>query len=228
MAGRADYEERRESRIDRLNSAASSAQAQSSAAYTRSHDLVKDIPLGQPNIRGALTGVMNKSSNAMDKAVELSIKAGYYADKAAAAENNKAISSDDPQAIEKLKAKVSRLEAEREKVKAFNKAARKNGTEPAPWYTLPYLGRDIKAAKERIAKLEALDARPTAEDIIFEGGRIVENVEQNRIQIFFDERPDDERIKTLKSWGFHWAHSEGAWQRLRNANAIYAAKQAIK
>lgn len=228
MSGRIDYEERRENRIDRLNSAASNAQFQSNTAYTRSHDLVKDIPLGQPNIRGALTGVMNKSCSAMDKAVELSDKSDYYADKAKAAENNKAISSDDPKAIEKLQAKVAKLETEREKVKAFNKAAKKNGTEQAPWYTLPYLGKDIKAAKERIAKLEALETRPAADDITFECGRVVENIEQNRIQIIFDGKPSDNIRSILKSNSFRWAPSESAWQRQLTANAKYATRQVLK
>ena len=57
----------------------------------------------------------------MEKAVELDKKAAYYAGRAKAAKNNTAISSDDPDAIEKLKSKLATLEAEREKVKASNK-----------------------------------------------------------------------------------------------------------
>lgn len=233
MAGRADYEERRETRIEHLQSTSERAAERSHQLNAESSRMMDAIPMGQPIItgRGSRTtadiNYRERAWNKLGKSVEESGKADYYADKAAAAENNKAISSDDPQAIEKLKAKVARLEAERDKVKALNKAARKNGTEVAPWYTLPYLGRDIKAAQERIKKLEALDARPAADDIVFDGGKIVENVEQNRIQIIFDGRPDDERIKKLKSWGFRWSPSEKAWQRLRNGNAMYAAKQAI-
>jgi hypothetical protein len=189
---------------------------------------VKDIPLGQPNIRGSLTGVMNKSSNAMNKSLELSEKSNYYTDKAQAAENNKSISSDDPNCIERLQAKITRLESNREKVKAFNKEAKKNGTEQAPWYTLPYLGRDIKAAKERIAKIEKLDNMPVMDDIVFNGGKVIDNKELNRVQIIFDGRPDENTINKLKIQGFKWAPSEMAWQRLRNANAIYSAKYIIE
>ena len=99
MSGRIDYEERRQARIDRLNAAAEKATQESEAQFRRSDNLTKDIPLGQPNINGVLTGVMNKSRNAMDKSIEADSKAAYYADRAEAAENNRAISSDDPEAI---------------------------------------------------------------------------------------------------------------------------------
>lgn len=224
MSGRKDYEERRQARIDRLNGAAYKAGKESDAAIKRSYDLTKNIPLGQPNIRGALTGVMNKSRNAADRAVELNEKSGYYAGRAEAAENNRSISSDDPDAVEKLKAKLAALETERERVKASNKAARAAGKEPAPWYTLPYLGKDIKRIQGRIAQLERVDQMP-AETIQFDGGEIISDADTNRVMIRHDEKPDDETIRALKNNGFHWSHSEKAWQRLRNPNALYVAKR---
>ena len=229
MTGRADFEERRQNRIDRLNGAAEKAAERSTAYSKYSSDLVKDIPLGQPNIIGrpALPRLRERSGRAMDKAIEESSKAGYYADRAEAAENNHAISSDDPEAIEKLKSKLAALEAQREQVKADNKAARAAGTEPAPWYTLPYIGKDIKRIKDRIAQLELIDSRPIAEDIPFDGGTIHENAEVNRLQIIFDSIPAPEVRESLKRWGFKWARSEGAWQRLRGTNSMHAAKRAL-
>ena len=35
--------------------------------------------------------------------------------------------------------------------------------------------------------------------------------------------PPAETRQALKSWGFRWARSEGAWQRQLTRNAIYAA-----
>lgn len=226
MSGRADFEERRQERIDRLNAAAGKATEESNRQFQRSHDLVKDIPLGQPNIVGrpALPRLREKSRDALGKSVELDEKAAYYADRAEAAENNHAISSDDPEAIEKLKTKLAALEAERERVKASNKAARAAGKEPAPWYTLPYLGKDIKRIKERIAQLERVDRMPD-QTIPFDGGEIVVDSEINRVQIKFDERQDGEVLDLLHRYGFHWARSEGAWQRLKGPNALYAAKK---
>ncbi|QNK41854.1 DUF3560 domain-containing protein [Caproicibacter fermentans] len=225
MSGRADYEERRQARIDRLNGAARKATEESDRQYKRSHDLVKDIPFGQPNIEGrpALPRLREKSWNALGKAVEADEKAAYYAGRAEAAESNSTISSDDPEAIEKLKSKLADLEAERERVKASNKAARAAGKEPAPWYTLPYLGKDIKRIKDRIAHLERVDQMP-AETIKFDGGEIISDADTNRVMVRHDEKPDSTVIQALKSNGFHWARSERAWVRLRNPNALYAAK----
>lgn len=230
MAGRADFEERRQARIDRLNEAAEKAAERSSAYNKRGNDLVKDIPFGQPNIIGrpALPRLRERSARAMDNAVSELRKADYYADCAEAAENNHTISSDDPEAVAKLEKKLAALEAEREQVKADNKAARAAGKEPAPWYTLPYIGKDIKRIKDRIAQLERLDSQPTTEDIHFDGGIIHDNTEINRVQIIFDSIPEPDVRANLKRWGFKWARSEGAWQRLRGANALYAAKWALK
>lgn len=224
MPGREDYEERRQARIDRLNDAACKAAQESDAASKRSFNLVKDIPLGQPNIIGrpALPNLRARSAKLMDKSVKLADKSGYYSDRAEAAESNRAISSDDPAAIEKLREKVARLETERDRVKAFNKEARKNGTDPAPWYTLPYLGRDIKAAKERIAKLERVDNMP-AELIQFDGGEIESDPITNRVMIRFDERQDAAMNRKLKSFGFHWSPSAKAWQRLRSPGSLRIA-----
>ena len=79
MAGRADYEERKQNRIDRYNSAAEKASKESSRLNKLSSDLVKDIPFGQPNIIGrpALPRLREKSWNALGKAVESGEKADY-------------------------------------------------------------------------------------------------------------------------------------------------------
>lgn len=227
MSGRTDYEERKQARIDRLNDAAGKAAAESVEAINRSYNLTKDIPLGQPNIHGALTGVLSKSRNAADRAVALNEKSGYYADRAESAENNHAISSDDPAAAEKIKAKIAELEEERTKVKESNKVARKNGTEPAPWYTLPYIGKEIKRLKDRLAKLEQVDQMP-AEVIQFADGKIESDPETNRVIIRFEERQNDNMTSALKSHGFHWSPSVKAWTRLRNPAALFWAKKICK
>jgi len=220
MPGRIDYEERKQARIDRLNAAADNARQESNRQSQRSHDLVKDIPFGQPNIIGrpALPRLREKSINAIEKSIESGKKADYYADRAESAESNKAISSDDPEALDKLHEKLEALEAKREYIKAFNKEARKNGTEPAPWYELPYTGKAIKDVKDRIAKLEAIDDMP-AELIEFDGGEIESDPDTNRVMVRFDERQPDEVIDKFKANGFKWAPSVGAWQRLRSPGA---------
>ena len=59
----------------------------------------------------------------------------------------------------------------------------------------------------------------------FDGGRVEANSEKNRLQIFFDEKPDEDVRRDLKGWGFKWARNEGAWQRQLTDNAIYAASR---
>jgi hypothetical protein len=54
-------------------------------------------------------------------------------------------------------------------------------------------------------------------------GRAEANTELNRLQLFFDEKPNEIERQRLKTNGFKWAPSQGAWQRQLNDNAIYAA-----
>ena len=54
---------------------------------------------------------------------------------------------------------------------------------------------------------------------------MVANADMNRLQIFFDEIPDEEVRRELKGRGFKWARSVGAWQRQLTDNAIYAASR---
>lgn len=57
----------------------------------------------------------------------------------------------------------------------------------------------------------------------FDGERVESNTADNRLQIFFDEKPDKEIREELKGNGFRYAPSTEAWQRQLNDNAIYAA-----
>lgn len=57
----------------------------------------------------------------------------------------------------------------------------------------------------------------------FEGGHAEANTEMDRLQLFFDEKPNDTQRANLKANGFKWAPSQDAWQRQLTDNAIYAA-----
>ena len=59
----------------------------------------------------------------------------------------------------------------------------------------------------------------------FEGGEAVVNEELCRLQLFFDEKPDDKTCNVLNQSGFHWSHRNGAWQRLLNRNTFYACNR---
>jgi hypothetical protein len=45
----------------------------------------------------------------------------------------------------------------------------------------------------------------------------------NRLQLFFNEKPNEIEQRQLMFFGFKWAPSQGAWQRQLNGNAIDAA-----
>src|SRR5690606_11764278 len=80
--------------------------------------------------------------------------------------------------------------------------------------------------RQRIEELERRATRTTRE-IRFDGGRIVENAEADRLQIFFDSVPSQEIRNQLKARGFRWSPREGAWQRQLTDNARIAASSIL-
>ena len=157
------------------------------------------------------------------------------------------ISADDPNAIEKLEAKLAALQKSQETMKAVNAYYRKHKTldgcpdlkpeqierlkenlsqsiyeKPFPSYSLSNNNAEIRRLKQRIESLkyhQEIDY-PGWE---FEGGKVVANKEANRLQVLFDEKPDADIRSELKSNGFRWSPKENAWQRQLNQNAYYAA-----
>ena len=45
---------------------------------------------------------------------------------------------------------------------------------------------------------------------------MIDNVEENRFQLIFPDKPDSEIRNLLKSNGFRWSPSRMAWQSYRN------------
>ncbi len=78
------------------------------------------------------------------------------------------------------------------------------------------------------ARIEELRAAPTVTREEQHGDiTVVENVEMNRVQLLFDDKPPAEVRSLLKSYGFRWAPSQTAWQRHLNANGLSATRQVI-
>lgn len=72
----------------------------------------------------------------------------------------------------------------------------------------------IKHYEEKLAKLQnRINARnEETKETTINGVRIVENIEADRLQIFFDGIPAENIRKSLKSNGFRWSPSNGCWQ----------------
>lgn len=81
-------------------------------------------------------------------------------------------------------------------------------------------------AKARRAKEEEIANREDVE-IEFDGGSVVKNYGENRIQIFHDEKPSRDVINNLKSHGFRWSPSNGCWQRFLNPSGMYAVTKVV-
>ncbi len=231
--GREDFEERREQRVERLENRAAAAAAKSRSAYDRSCSIADRIPMGQPILVGHHSeGRHRRDIAKIDSAMRTSVEAGREAERLAsaaqAAESNTAISSDDPDAVAKLRAKLAKMEGQREAYKAHNKKARKEGGEKLPSYALTNLGGNIRRVKQRIAELEAHSGQIAREEEV--GAFTVrENPETNRVEVDLGRRATKDECRELKSYGFKWSRTNDAWQRLANNsawhNGLWVAKQ---
>lgn len=162
---------------------------------------------------------------------------------------NKPISSGDPQALEKLTEKLEQSKELQNTMKVVNAYWRKFGTcKGAPgitdvqaeklekrietgysWEKQPFTSYELTNNNAEIKRLEKRIQELTYNKEVgfsgwdFEGGYAEANTEMNRLQLYFDEKPDEQRRTVLKSNGFKWAPSQGAWQRQLTDNAIYSA-----
>lgn len=100
---------------------------------------------------------------------------------------------------------------------------------PFPDFELASIRGKIKRAKENLSKLDSLERHKddAANTLEFDGGKIFLNMEANRLQIMFDEIPDEATRTALKSHGFKWSRKNEAWQRQLTRNAIYDAKRIL-
>lgn len=270
------YEAKQEARRERLKAAADRATARSNEAYRRAdlREEVSGIPLGQPIIIGSASeGKHRAAIRRAENAMRRSIAEGKRADelRAKAAGVGKAgISSDDPEAVEKLREKIASAEAAQERMKQLNKivkAALKAGVtadstakELAPWiergaegatpgwgegamrklltpdfcgrygfpsYSLTNNNANIRRIKQRLEQLERTRNRES-KNYEFDGLRVAENIEDNRVQFLFDGKPAAEVRAILKQQGFRWAPSVGAWQRQLTPAGVRGGREAIR
>lgn len=245
-----DFHERKANRIENAENQSAKNAAASTTFYLRSKEMSSVIPMEQPILvghhsEGRDRRYRDKIWNTMGKSVEAQKKAGYYADKAEAIKNNDAIFADDPDAIEKLEAKLKDLQAAQDFMKSANKCIRNQDREAflklpmataATWdeltqpkrfggmgfagFSLTNNNANIRRIKQRIYELKAQEVKPAIDKEI-NNVRVYENREANRLQLIFPGKPPGEIIAKLKGHGFRWCRSEQAWQRHISPSAIY-------
>ncbi|HBG4987935.1 Antirestriction protein [Clostridioides difficile] len=159
------------------------------------------------------------------------------------------ISADDPQAVQKLEKKLESLEKSQETMKDVNAYYRKYktldgcphlppeqleklkadmasswhlGDKPFATWALSNNSAEIRRVKDRIKSLSQQKEIGFV-GWEFDGGKVEANTEANRLQIFFEDKPDEATREALKSNGFRWSPKAGAWQRQLTSNAYYAA-----
>ena len=160
---------------------------------------------------------------------------------------NRTKPSAEPQSVEKLTKELSKCVELQKIMKDVNAYWRKHGTcVGAPGITevqaaklddkiansryswergQPFASYDLTNNNSQIKRLEQKLAEVSRgfEGWEFEGGYAEANTEMNRLQLFFDVKPNEQQRVQLKQGGFKWAPSQDAWQRQLTDNAIYSA-----
>jgi len=260
VAGKSSYEDRKQRRIDRYESLSYRRSEEAEAGRNRANKISERFAFGQPILVGHHSeGKARRDQERMwaasRKAVESAQKAEYFQEKAEAARANTAISSDDENAIDKLREKLSNLESQRETMKAANKivkSKKKNDEQkvdelvkllrwkPEQAATLlePDFGNRVGFPSYKLTNLggnirrvkkriEELEAQAQKEYESWQFGTIevVADPEENRVAIFFEGKPSKAIRSELKGEGFKWAPSVEAWQKKYSSYAIQQAKR---
>jgi len=250
-----EYEAKQEARREQYEQLARKNNAEARSRQGEAMKQLSIIPPGQPILVGHHSEAghrahLKRIDNHFRKASEATDKAEYYEQKAKGVGTG-GISSDDPEAIQKLRDKLAGMEASQEHMKRINKIHRAYKKDPASldkheltdkerelittyepeysWIPSPYApyqmqnnNGNMKRVRDRIKRLESL---ATLDTTTKEHGEIeiVCNTEANRVQILFPGKSSEAVRKQLKRYGFRWAPSNKAWQRhLTNAAKSYA------
>ena len=165
------------------------------------------------------------------------------------------IKSGDSDAVERLEEKLAGLKEDQERMKVANKFIRLKNVEKGnegltnmgysekeikelrepdfcgrvgyPPYMLQNNNANIHRVEGRLRELKAAKERGSCEEEN-EYFRVIENTEIMRLQIFFDEKPDQDARNILKKNGFKWSPKNGCWQRQLTDNARHSLERIKK
>lgn len=255
-----EYEIKQEEKKQRYLDRAEQLRIQSEQTLDRARQMASVIPFGQPILVGHHSerrdrNFRNRIHDTYGRGFEAAKKADYYEQKAASVGKG-GISSDDPEAVVKLREKLANLENTQALYKAINAAHKKFLKDPASldksdlseaskdiirnyqprysWephpiapYQLTNNSAEIRRCKKRIEELGAKAELTDASETIGEI-EIRQDVAENRVMIIFPGKPSEE-IRTLaKRNGFKWSPTRGAWVRMLSAGALWNAREVAK
>lgn len=251
-----DFELKRAERAERFRARAERARREADARWKGAEDILRFIPPGQPILVGHHSERRHrrdlaKVDNHMRKSIEAREKAARLEARAEAAEENDAIYDEDPEALEKLRAKLAKLEERHALDKKINRAVRskapreklaelglKDGTisrllegdfagrKGIPGYVLSNRNANMRRIRGRIERLEREAERTEADRLHLEGNgwEVFEDGDDHRVVLKFDARPAREITRFLRSMGWRWAPSRGAWLRHLNGAGRASAR----
>lgn len=154
------YEQKQEDRRDRLLAASTRADATAENALDRSHQMLDAIPFGQPILVGHYSEGRDRRYRARSEALmRRGISESQRAEelrRRAASVGTAGISSDDPDAIEKIRERVAALKARQDRMKAINSAHAR--------YVKALAKTDSVSGDPRTAADLALDAEGFSDD----------------------------------------------------------------
>lgn len=228
------YRERMERRAERLREWAGKQRAKASASFeaARTDEAKTGIPFGQPVLIGHHSArrhirVLERAEAAGMRGLAHYRKAEDQASRASGIELQleRAIFSDDPDAVEALEAKLAGLEAERDAIKALNAKCRK-GDEAAiakarevcrhtaddprrgfPAYKLRNLGGEITRCRKRIEEVKRRQAKTAAAEAAPNGVLLIARPGYGGkmyCSVTFAEKPERAIIDALRpkfTWG---------------------------
>ena len=289
-----DFNQRREARAERFERRADKLSAEAASTLETTRRFWRDLQ-GEPvhNYRDrARREKMFKREGVAFRKLDAAEKLSYRAERAA---KNRAISSDDPAAVLKLRDKIAKAEANQAEYKRVNEAIRKLikpqktlridqagmsmqqrndafvleraartaeqsrypqyapqlaailgyreetalnlltpddlGRVGIPAYVLSNNNANIRRMKERLTELDKRNAQiaaaPAPQPETVNGVRVVRDLDDNRLRLYFPGKPAANVIAALKSNGFRWSPSNKAWQRQLNSAAEHAAGRVL-
>ena len=240
-----DRDERQRVRAERYCMLSQKAAQKAEDAYLRSKQMSDVIPMGQPIHGAADRRYREKIWNTMGKSVKHSEQSEYWAEKASATENNTSIYLDDDNAVEKLENKLKELERAQETMKAANKIIRSKKISEIEKHdrlvelgltesqvrrlfvpncfgeigfascSITNNGANIRRVKQQLEKARTMKNMENKEYSIGDID-VVENYSENRIQLFFNGKPDEQTRSELKRNVFRWSRYNGCLQAYIN------------